>query len=247
MQLLVDAGNSRLKAALCDGGELTPLAPFAWDEANLTRSWTDRWSGIGKPDGVWCANVAGADRAETIRRWCHESWGILPEFLRVGASAAGVSNGYRRRDQLGIDRWLAAVAGFNQARRAVCIVDCGTAINAEFVTAAGEYLGGMIAPGPRLMSRSLASGTAALPDVRLRPDCRIGDDTDSCVSAGISHAVAGLMVQIASIARTTLAADPVWLLTGGDAAGVAPLAPVPFTIVPDLVLQGVAILARSDR
>ncbi|MCC6201929.1 MAG: type III pantothenate kinase [Gammaproteobacteria bacterium] len=243
MDLLLDAGNSRLKAAVGDGLTLIPLAPLDWAEALPDP--TPVWGPLQRPDRILCANVAGARRAEQIAAWANRCWGLPLRLLRVGAAAAGVRNRYGRPEQLGIDRWLAAVAGYNHVRHAVCVIDCGTAVNVEFVTADADYLGGLIAPGLRLMSESLSRGTAALPLTSLSAGHRIGRDTASCLSAGIAHALGGLIDRIVATARTELATEPAWLMTGGDAALLAALSPITFEVIPDLVLRGI-VLAQGD-
>lgn len=245
--LLIDAGNSRLKAATNDGRTLAVLPPFTWASGDPVAGLAEHWLALPRPDRIWCANVAGDERGQAIATWCDRRWGLRAEFLRVTAAAAGVRNRYARPDQLGIDRWLSAVAGHDRARGAVCVVDCGTAVNAEFVTAAGDYLGGVIAPGARLMSAALARGTAALPAIELLPGRHIGGDTSSCINAGIAHALGGLLDRIVAAARAEFGTEPAWLMTGGSAATLAVLAPVTFTMVPDLVLRGMALITGTNR
>src|SRR5690606_930934 len=60
-----------------------------------------------------------------------ERWGVLPEFARAMPVCGSVANGYERPSTLGADRWLAMVAGFDQARRACCVVDAGSAITLD--------------------------------------------------------------------------------------------------------------------
>lgn len=242
MDLLLDAGNTRLKAATCEDRGLTPLPPIAWQDDPMLRDVAERWGEIDRPEHVWCANVAGPLRSAAITAWVERRWGLQARFLRVADSAAGVCNRYLRPDQLGIDRWLAAVAGYGLAHGAVCVVDCGTAINVEFVAASGDYLGGLIAPGAQLMCEALSHGTSALPAVELTQGTSIGRDTRSCIGAGVIHALGGFIDRVVATARAEFAAEPHWFITGGNAAMAKSMASVAFTEVPDLVLRGMALV-----
>ncbi len=222
-----------------------PLPAIARNEGDVISQMHTQWQSLGDPQRVCCASVAGPEFAAALAQWCGSRWGIEPEFLQVSDHACGVSNRYAEPDQLGIDRWLAAVAGYYHAGGAACVVDCGTALTAEFVTEAGDYLGGVIAPGPRLMADSLARGTARLVEIDYTKTGGIGVDTQSSIRAGISHAFTGLIEQIVLTARAELEREPAWLLTGGGAAEAVVVAPVDFEERPHLVLEGIALMSRE--
>jgi type III pantothenate kinase len=120
------------------------------------------------------------------------------------------------------------------------VVDCGTAITVDAVTAAGRFLGGSIAPGVRAMARGLAACAPRLPAVGLDAPLRpLASSTEEAVRSGLAHAFCGaverLVAEVCSCAGLERA--PL-LLTGGDAELYLRHGRLEFRHVPDLVHRG---------
>ena len=146
------------------------------------------------------------------------------------ASACGVRSAYSRPQRLGVDRWLAIIAAFHRARGAAIVVDAGTAITIDVVNRRGEFVGGLIAPGLRLMARALHDHTALLPEVEpARMRSPLGRHTRDAIRAGISFAAEGLIRETLSRHRGRVFG------TGGDASLYKDLFDL---VVPDLALEG---------
>ncbi|MFD2450312.1 type III pantothenate kinase [Vogesella fluminis] len=162
MKLLIDAGNTRVKWALWDGRQLRQQGAVAHaDIASLAAPWAAL-----SLDAVLAASVAHAAVRQAI-----EAAAPLPvQWQRAQAAAFGVRNHYRNVAEQGADRWL-AVLGARQCYPAqdVVIASAGTALTVEALTAEGDYLGGLILPGYRLMLASLAQNTANLDRAAGRP------------------------------------------------------------------------------
>lgn len=134
-------------------------------------------------------------------------------------------------ETVGADRLAQASAAWSRAGRACAVVSMGTAITIDFVSARGEFIGGLIAPGLRLMARALHEHTASLPEVEpARTRSPVGRHTRDAIRGGISFAAEGLI-------RTALASFRGRVFgTGGD----APLFREFFDVLaPDLGLEGV--------
>lgn len=240
--LLIDIGNSRVKAGVLEGGRIHLQKPCEWRNAEAGGPWQALLGGLIRPTRLLVSNVAGNAIADTLTAWAQERWQLVPEFVTVQREFAGMTTRYDRPAQLGIDRWLAALAGFHLAQGAVCVIDSGTALTVDIVNAAGDHLGGLIAPGLGLMARSLTQGTAQLSlDVVHRVD-HIATNTAAAISLGCREAVAGLIVRVAERVRRELEQEPLWVVTGGEAEMIRELSPVALRVVPDLVLQGIAIV-----
>ena len=240
--LLIDIGNSRVKAGVLEGGRIHLQKPCEWRNAEAGGPWQALLGGLIRPTRMLVSNVAGNAIADTLTAWAQERWQLVPEFVTVQREFAGMTTRYDRPAQLGIDRWLAALAGFHLAQGAVCVLDSGTALTVDIVNAAGDHLGGLIAPGLGLMARSLTQGTAQLSlDVVHRVD-HIATNTAAAISLGCREAVAGLIVRVAERVRRELEQEPLWVVTGGEAEMIRELSPVALRVVPDLVLQGIAIV-----
>jgi type III pantothenate kinase len=254
--LLIDMGNTRIKWALLRGatpGRQSALPITDW------RGFERALRKLRRVESVQVVGVAGA-RAELKLRTILQELGLpKPRFVRSSAQLAGVTNGYREAWRLGADRWVAAIGAWHLAgsRRVVCAVSVGTALTLDVVDASGQHRGGLIAPGPALMVRSLlqdtqgiaprAAGSAARGARKpgkqtIRP---LADNTRDAIELGSLTAAAALIDRTISAVRSTLGARPVVMLTGGGASVIAPLLATRHLHCEDLVLQGLAIIARD--
>ncbi len=245
MRLLIDIGNSRIKAGLEDAGKIRLLAPCEWRKLSAADAFTHCFGALPRPARVLVSNVAGNAIATALTQWANERWALVPEFITVHTDCAGMHTCYERPAQLGIDRWLAALAGFAYARGAVCVVDAGTALTVDVVTAGGEHRGGLIAPGMTLMARSLTQGTAQLSLDQVQAIDRFATNTAQAISLGCREALAGILLRVAERWRRELFDTPRWLATGGEAEVIKELSPVAIEVLPDLVLRGLALAADA--
>ncbi len=241
MRLLIDIGNSRIKGGIELHGVIGLLTPCAWRKMAVPDACTRMFEALMRPDQILVANVAGNAVATGLTEWCRTHWDLVPEFLSVRNPCAGMRTLYERPTQLGVDRWLAALAGFVHVRGAVCVVDAGTALTVDVVTANGEHRGGLISPGLALMARSLTQGTAQLSLEHVESVDRFATNTTHAISLGCREALAGLLCRVAERWAQELGETPRWLLTGGEAETIRELCPVAVDILPDLVLRGLSL------
>jgi type III pantothenate kinase len=166
-------------------------------------------------------------------------------------------NGYRDPMQLGADRWhcmLGACFAASQSTRGLVVVNAGTATTVDCIEAttragnlgfAGRFVGGVIGPGVRLMSESLKAGTAGLPVANGIANA-FPDNTDAAIVTGVLDAQTGLVQQIWRRFADRLAAAPQLVLTGGNAAMLAPRLSIGSAVIADnLVLRGLALRAAE--
>ncbi|HKJ09958.1 MAG TPA: type III pantothenate kinase [Gammaproteobacteria bacterium] len=251
MILLIDAGNSSLKWGLLNGDTLEPGGRMIHERQDVREVAAQAWGQLPVPERAVIANVGGDRLAGSLRAWMKRTWRLLPEFPVAGASAAGVTNAYRQPERLGVDRWAALVAARHHAGGPACVVDCGTAITIDVLGADGAHLGGLITPGLRLMRRSLSAGTRGIgedgepPLMQDGQVCLLGRDTQGAVSGGTLYAAVALIDRVLADMREEAGDRISALLTGGDAPTVLPLLAGPIHHRPDLVLEGLAILARE--
>lgn len=238
--LLIDIGNSRIKAGVLAQGVIAPSPPQAWRGEDPARLWQEMLGAQAPTRRVLVSNVGGPGIAASLSDWLAREWSVTPAFAHVQQDFAGMHTHYEVPGKLGIDRWLAALAGFHLSRGAVCVIDAGTALTADVVTAKGEHLGGLIAPGLGLMARSLTQGTAQLALDTVLPVNRIATNTASAISLGCREAMAGLLQQFAARLARELDDTPTWWLTGGEAPAVLELSTLPMQLAPALVLEGLA-------
>lgn len=100
-------------------------------------------------------------------------------------------------EELGADRIANAVAGYEEFKRPVIIVDFGTATTFDCVSRKGEYLGGIILPGIKISAEALYLRTAKLPKVEImKPPNIIGRNTVDGINSGLFY---GTIFQIEGI------------------------------------------------
>jgi len=150
-------------------------------------------------------------------------------------------------ERVGADRLLAALAAYRRKRSACLVVDCGTAITVNAVRAGGVFVGGAIFPGLAMMARALARGTALLPAAAVPERAPpVGKNTEQAIAAGILHGAAGAVANLIIVASEVVGSDAAVFLTGGDAARLAEFLPPDCRdVMPDLVLEGLAIAYRE--
>lgn len=229
MILCLDAGNTRLKYGLFDGG--------AWRCQGAVRHDTpdDLVAGLpGQPTRIIACNVAG----ETVRLRIEAlaaRLGLPLAWLDSTATACGVRNGYDRPQQLGADRWAALIGARAMHAGACVVVMAGTATTIDAMDQTGLFRGGLILPGLTLMRSALARNTADLPHAtgqyRAQPT-----NTDDAIVSGAIHATLGAIERM----RATLAGDALCLLSGGAVAELIPHFGLPHRQVDNLALEGLA-------
>lgn len=244
MILLLDIGNTRIKWARLEGGRLGPLQAASHVEEDLGGVLQRVFDGP-KPERVLASNVAGPLIASALVELCTERFRLRPEFLIPAPETCGVVNGYVDPARLGADRWAAVIGAFHRFGGPACVIDAGTAITVDAVTKEGRHLGGLIAPGPQTMRRALAGATAALRDNGEGEFALLCRDTRSAIGSGGWHTAAGFLERIHQLVGKELGKGTRFLLTGGDAERLDELLPGRYTLSPDLVLQGLAVVAGA--
>jgi type III pantothenate kinase len=150
--------------------------------------------------------------------------------------------------ELGPDRLMNAVAGWDICRDACVIVDFGTAINYDVVSHSGEYLGGIIGPGIEISIEALTSRAARLTRVDIKePQTLIGRSTDAAVQSGIVYGFAAQVDGICARLREELGDRVTTIATGGMASVIAGFTES-IDVVDDLLtLKGLRLVYERNR
>lgn len=237
MILECDIGNTRCKwRVLGEGAE----------ETRGAFDCVDGFGGLPSLDGirrVKVSSVAGSAVNEELTRTL-ASMKLEIEFARTSPLKAGVENAYANASKLGVDRWVAMIAGYNRCRGSVLVLDAGSALTVDLVAANGKHLGGYITPGIQLMKSSLLAETDGVQfDLHHHSSgTAFGADTANAVHAGVVAAQVGAIIVAIEEAGRQVSTDFAILLTGGDANVVYTNLPASIsarvTLVPELVLDG---------
>jgi type III pantothenate kinase len=240
-EVVVDIGNTRMKWGLVrDGAVVETVALGRYP----SREWQDQFDAWQLSDNLsWL--IASVDRARTddFVRWVSErsqSCDVLASFRQIPIrmeveSPSGV----------GIDRLLACVGalGLGLFPPPFLVVQVGTALVVNFISAEGVFIGGSILPGFALMAKALNQHTAQLPEVSLEAMANMlpGKNTNDAIQLGMLVAALGTVRTLRETGGDPL---PVYL-TGGDAAILHPHLTEPVVLVNDLVLEGMRIVAEK--
>lgn len=244
--LLVDLGNTRLKWAWRVDGAPGRATAVAHTPAGIGAAVRPAWASLPRPARVLVGSVAGPERDDALRGLCQALWGCEPRFVRAGAEAAGVVSGYDSPTQLGVDRWLALLAVHADGRGAACVVDCGTAVTIDLIDEAGRHHGGLILPGLQLMRECLLARTRIPPFAPPAARLALGRETGAAVVNGALLAVVGAVRETLALAAGSWGPDPRLVIAGGDAPALAAAWSGHVEERPDLVLEGLAVLAGIE-
>lgn len=247
MILELDCGNTLIKWRLLDRGGRVRDGDMAPDLIALQRLLGGQEREI---HGCRLVSVRSEEETRVISDQL-TSWLRRPPLVaRPSQELSGVRNGYTDYQRLGMDRWLAVVAGYELAGRACVVIDLGTAVTSDLVNAAGVHLGGFIAPGSKLLRAALLQHTRLI-----RYEDKVawdlvdpvpGMNTAEAVECGCGLMLSGFVQEQLRVARRLLGDDPVVILTGGDAGAVEPLLPASTLVVPDLVFRGLALACPME-
>ncbi|HEU0188657.1 MAG TPA: type III pantothenate kinase [Gallionella sp.] len=245
MKLLIDAGNTRIKWALVNGGGdwvrsgVLPVGQ-AGELPALFAGSCDKLQ-------IWVSNVAGEEVANLVRN-IGEGQPAQTHFVVARELQCGVRNGYSNAAQLGSDRWAALIAAWHLVQGKCMVVNCGTAITIDTLSARGEFCGGLILPGIELMQHSLAGATVQLKYVQLKPGqgkyVRFPLNTADALFSGAVQAGCGAIQR----QHALLDDDNVPVILSGGAAGILEEnINLPLRVVDNLVLQGLLLISQESN
>jgi type III pantothenate kinase len=253
MVLAVDIGNTSITLCLFRGGNGGRLSVgrIPTEEASqprrLARALRRRLRGFrllpGQAEAVVIASVVPA--ATRSFEWTAREMG-LPRARVLGRDLkAPVTNRYRIPSQVGQDRLVNAAAAFVLYRGPAIVVDFGTAVTIDGVSARREYLGGLILPGMEVALAALVQRTALLPSIPFVPPREfLGRDTQASMRSGLFHGYAVLCDGLVNRLRREHLPRAKVVATGGYAGRIAPLCRSIQVVNPSLTLQGLDLSYR---
>ncbi|MDB6098725.1 MAG: type pantothenate kinase [Gammaproteobacteria bacterium] len=251
MILVIDVGNTRLKWAWLTSTGLSDQQAVVHRDAKPGIWTTALFKSGQRPSRVLVSNVAGPVMAKTLARLTKRNFRVDVEFVTAAREFHGLTSGYLDPSLLGADRWLALIGAWTRARTALCVVDAGTAVKVDSVDLSGQHLGGLIAPGIHMMREVLMSNTSDIAKASLNSSPSLAgilaNNTIAAVSRGAVFALAGMADRAAEVIEQSTGSQPKLFITGGDASIIAGTMRTRGEIVPDLVLQGLAVIAAQPR
>lgn len=231
MNLALDIGNTRIKGGLFRGKQLLEYSHWHVEEWALVA----KWASERHVRQVALAAVVPIEQAEVAQLRQQTNYWLEITHL----TPAPFTIAYKTPHTLGRDR-IAAVAGAHALwpGRNCLVIDCGTCIKYDLLTAEGVYLGGNIAPGAAMRLKAMHTFTAQLPmpPVEMPPEV-IGNSTTTALQNGALRGAALEMEGFVQIFRRYFA-DLTVVLTGGDATFFRAILPFDLIVEPHLTLRG---------
>jgi len=254
MLLVVDVGNTQTHFGTWKDGELVEH----WRFATVRESTADELGAVLRSllelRGVTLADLDASIVSSTVPQlgleWTAMASRYLShEMLVVGpGTRTGMAIRYDNPREIGADRLVNAVAAFAKVGGPVVVVDFGTAITYDPVSAEGEYLGGIITPGVEISMEALTSRAAALPRVEIGPPrSLIGKSTVDAIRSGIVYGFAGQVDAIVRRLRRELGEETETIATGGLAGHIVPFTETIDEVDDLLTLTGLKLLHERNR
>ena len=247
--LAIDVGNTQTHVGMFEGDELVEHWRFATVRFATADELATVLAGLLDLRDLRLADVHAAMVSAVVPTLAHEYEQAIERYfggrgLLVSADIkSGMPIRIDRPQELGADRLVNAVAAYDRVGGACIAVDFGTAINYDVVSAAGEYLGGVISPGIEISLEALAARAARLPRVDIEePRHAIGKGTEEAIQAGVVYGFAGQVDAILGRIREELDEEATAIATGGFAGTIVPFCEQVDEVDDRLTLQGLKLI-----
>jgi type III pantothenate kinase len=254
MLLAIDASNTNLKFGVFDGERLLHDWRLATrrdsmaDELGITFLQLMRHAGIEPEqiDSVVIASVVpplNPSLVEASRKYFGQDPLMVGPGIRSGLKIL-----YENPREVGADRIVAALAAFRKYGGPLIIIDFGTGTTYDAISAAGDYLGGAIAPGIGIAADALFEHAARLQRVELKaPPSVIGRNTVESVQAGILFGYVAQVEGMVARLRRELGAEARVVATGGYARLIAAHTQAIQEVDDRLMLEGLRLIHELNR
>ncbi|HLP14056.1 MAG TPA: type III pantothenate kinase [Flavobacteriales bacterium] len=233
---IIDAGNTRIKAAIFDGENLVKTADFKSFDTNLIKFFIK-----SRVSQVFIGSVILTEAFETSKNY-------FKTFYYSHKLKFPLTNTYATPETLGADRLANAVGAFvlNGNKGPVLSIDMGTCIKYDVVDNEGNYLGGSISPGYEMRFKALNYYTQKLPIVKVErfPEL-IGKTTNNAIASGVCNGIVAEIQGIMAEYKVKFPAIKVFL-TGGDAGFFSGSLKNNIFASPLLTLYGLNAIARLN-
>ncbi len=256
MLLCLDIGNTQIHGGVFDGEALrcqfrkSTMPLGTTDELGIFFTTVLRENGVD-PRGVSQVAICSVVPAAlySLRGAAEKYFRCEPFVLQAGVKT-GLKVRYRNPLEVGADRIAGAIAASHRhPGRGLIIIDFGTATTLDVVTAAGDYLGGVILPGVGVSAETLASHTAKLPRVEIaRPETALGRTTTESIQSGLFHGhVGAIQYLVAKLKQEAFPDAQPYLVGTGGFARMFEREGLFDELAPELVLWGLKYAEALNR
>ena len=254
MLLAIDAGNTNVVFAICDG----PNVRAQWRATTKQGRTADEYA-VWLGELLALEKLAFTDVTEAIiatvvpaalfdlRSFCRRYLKCDPLIVGEGGVELGIGINVDRPSAVGADRLVNAVAAHERYGGALIVVDFGTATTFDVVAANGDYEGGVIAPGVNLSVEALHQAAAMLPRVAIeRTQAVIGKDTVPAMQSGIYWGYVALIEGLIARIKAEYGQPMTVVATGGLASLFTKQIAAIEHYDPDLTIRGLVLIHAKN-
>ncbi len=254
MLLVIDIGNTNIVLGVYDGDELLNHWRLSTSLSRTVDEYSILLNSVLHAENLRLDEMDAAiiscvvpPLSITFEKICGKHIGIDPIVVEPGIKT-GMPILYENPSELGADRLVNAVAGYDKHKRALIIVDFGTATKFDYVTPKGEFAGGAIAPGVTISLDALFQRASKLPRVELvQPRNLVAKNTIHAMQAGITYGYASLVDGIVKRMKDEVKTNPYVIATGGLSSRFYKSSETIDEIDPFLTLRGLKILYEKNK
>ena len=254
MLLAIDAGNTNIVFAICEGREIRA----EWRAVMEQERTADEYAVLVGPllslagmsfADLDCAIIATVVPAALfdLRLFCRRYLHCEPLVVGEPNVDLGIEIRVDRPSAVGADRLVNTVAAHERYKGALIVVDFGTATTFDIVSRDGHYEGGVIAPGVNVSAEALHQGAAMLPRVAIaRTQSVIGKDTVPAMQSGLYWGYLGLVEGLVARIRSEYGETMTVIGTGGLASLFYKQTDVIEHLDEDLTIRGLVIIHAKN-
>ena len=254
MLLVIDVGNTNTVIGVYENETLTQ----DWRIRTIRETTTDEFNILARAlfadKGIQLTDITKIvissvvpSSVRILNAFCEQYLGITPLWINPASVKKLMPILYSNPNEVGADRIVNAVAAYEKYKKALIIIDFGTATTFDAITEKGEYLGGAICPGVVISSEALFQRASRLPRVEMlkAPDRVIGDDTIESIKSGIIFGNAAMVDGMVDRMKQEMKTTPMIIATGGLAPLIAEVSNAIESVDLALTLDGLKIISRA--
>lgn len=254
MLFTVDIGNTNIVIGLFKDSSLSKHWRFSTSKKKTSDEYGIKIMSLLKTSKLEKEDFTGAiissvvpSVTESFSRAIEDYLELKPMIVGPGIKT-GISIKTDNPKEVGSDRIVNAVGAYKKHKRALIIVDFGTATTFDYVTDKGEYSGGVIAPGMEISAEALAQKTAKLPRVEInKPKNIVGKNTLEAIQSGLFYGFISMTNGIIERIKKESDTDPLVVATGGLSKLVASETDIIDKVDEFLILEGLNIIYEENK
>jgi type III pantothenate kinase len=255
MLLTIDVGNSQTVCGVFNKGKLYCHWRLKTDRKKTADELAARFLSLFTMQDIQFKDISGViiasvvpTQQQTWQEFSNRYTNCSPLFVHGQSLETGITIVTDNPAEVGADRIVNAVAAFEQYGKSCIVVDFGTAITFDCISAKREYLGGAIMPGMSISLDALATHTAKLPriDISVPPQKAIGANTVDAIKSGLLFGYGAMVDGLIKKLSAEFTEPPQVIATGGMSELIAPYTESIQVVDPMLTLKGLYILHEKN-